>query len=151
MGFPKLFSRSVDSVLLSVAALCGMLWIGAIAYMIIVAYRKKRWSFQTVYDSLALASTHSKGGDAATTIGGFKRRKIVQNKYEDYWGEDSEDTLNNFPTRSSTLGPGYGYGTVRSLPLSSMERNSNQTTSYEDYWDENIDFSIRSTDSFGLK
>lgn len=150
LGFPKLFSRSMDSALLSLAVLCGLLWIGAVGYMIITAYRKKRWSFQTVYDSISPASTHSKGDkDKTTMIGGLKRRKIVQNKYEDYWGEDSEDTLHNFPTRASTLGAGYSYGTVRSLPLSS--RNSNQATSYEDYWDENIDFSIRSTDSFGLK
>jgi hypothetical protein len=152
LGFPKLFSKSMDSVLLTVALLCGLLWIVAIVYMIIASYRKQRWSFQTVYDSLAPSSTHPKG-ETTTTIGGFKRRKIVQNKYEDYWGEDSEDTLNNFPTRASTLGAGYGYGTVRSLPLSSRAGggSSSAQPSYEDYWDENIDFSIRSTDSFGLK
>lgn len=75
----------------------------------------------------------------------------MKNKYEDYWGEDSEDnSLSNFPIRNSTLGTGYGYGTGRSISLISPA-DSKTVPSHEDYWDENIDFSIRSSDSFGLK
>ena len=52
---------------------------------------------------------------------------------------------------------GSGLGSITGSNIGGRNTNNNNnnnsgsTSNYEDYWDENIDFSIRSHDSFGLK
>jgi hypothetical protein len=148
----------MDGLLLKITLLIALIWFGVIAYLLIVYCQRHKWN---LYDSLSASSTHTVStSDGGSGGGGFKRRTIIKNKYEDYWGEDSEDnSISNFPTRAaaaSTLGSGFGYGTgsrsLSLLPISSRKVETKRSApSHEDYWDENIDFSMHSTDSFGLK
>lgn len=146
--------------------------VGLFIYMVTTSYISQKWSFSSIYSRVVLGEMDASLSSAPLNEDSNRRqapirKKIVKNKYEDYWGEDSEDnSLRNFPTRASTMGFGLGYGTGletgrgdTGFGLSTFGLGTGQgisskpkgTISYEDYWDENIDFSIRSHDSFGLR
>lgn len=107
-GFPRFFSSTADSVLVTIVALLLIVWIGL---GIIYFGRKYNWF---------------KKDDQQALLGAMnapKKKKIK--RFEDYWGDESEDhTSRRFPTRAAT--------------------------NYDDYWDENVDFSAHSHDALNV-
>ena len=86
LRYPKYFSSTADTVLLSLGIVVFVAW-AAIAGL--YAYRRYGWGGQFAEDRQHLVGTKAP-----------KRKRIK--KFEDYWDEESEDTTSRkFPTRAA--------------------------------------------------
>lgn len=146
LSFPKTFSSMTDNFLINFGIFIIIAWCCAIIYIAKVRYQQNRWSFQSLYNSLSQNDSNGNGGKLDNSnSNSLKRRKIVKNKYEDYWGEDSEDQVSkHFPTRmQSTLS-----GVNKRISLGIGISTSSVVT--DDNWDEVSLGSVHSHDGLNL-